>query len=181
MFALPKHTRGEPAYGRHVFVARDAWVIDEVDLGDEVSVLFGSVLRGDILPIRVGARTNIQEHTVIHTSKGRTPSELGAEVTVGHRALIHGARVEDRCLIGMGSILLDEAVIGEECVVGAGSLVTEGKRFPPRSLILGSPAKVIRTLTGDELRFLSVSAERYVRVGAEYHQRGAGRGEIWRE
>ena len=176
---LEKGARAEPQFGRRVFVASDAWVIDEVVLGDEVTVLFGSVLRGDILPIRVGSRSNIQDLSVIHTSHGRTPVEIGFEVTVGHRAMIHGARVEDRCIIGMGSILLDEAVIGEQSLVGAGSVVTEGKRFPPRSLIIGAPARVVRTLTEDELKFLPVSAERYVKVGLEYHNRKAGRGEIW--
>lgn len=174
-------TRQAPKFGRHVFVAKDAWVIDEVELGDEVTVLFGAVLRGDILPIRVGKRSNIQDLSVIHTSHGRTPSEIGEEVTVGHRAIIHGARVEDRCIIGMGSILLDEAVIGSDSLVGAGAIVTEGKRFPPRSLIIGAPAKVVRQLTDEELKFLPISAERYVKVGLEYHLRDAGRGELWKE
>lgn len=178
---LEHGSRQSPVFGRHVFVARDAWVIDRVELGDEVTILFGSVLRGDILPIRVGNRSNIQDLTVIHSSHGRTPVEIGSEVTVGHRALIHGARVEDRCIIGMGAILLDEAVIGEESLVGAGSIVTEGKRFPPRSLIVGAPARVVRSLTDEELRFLPISAERYVKVGLEYHCRNAGRKELWRE
>jgi carbonic anhydrase/acetyltransferase-like protein (isoleucine patch superfamily) len=171
--------RGTPKFGNRVFVAKDANVIDLVTLGDEVTVLFGAVLRGDILPITVGARTNFQEHSVVHTSKGRVPTKIGSDVTVGHRALIHGAVVEDRCLIGMGSIILDEAIIPEESVVGAGALVTEGKKFPPRSLIIGSPAKAVRSLTEDEIKFLTISADRYVKVGFEYHQRGVGEDSIW--
>lgn len=172
--------RGTPTFGARVFVAKDSQVIDLVTLGDEVTVLFGAVLRGDILPITVGNRTNFQEHAVVHTSKGRIPTQIGSEVTVGHRALIHGAVIEDRCLIGMGSIILDEAVISEESVVGAGALVTEGKRFPPRSLIIGSPAKAVRVLSEEEIKFLQVSADRYVNVGLEYHQRGVGEDSIWR-
>jgi len=180
-FSLPKGSRNIPKLGKRVFVAKDAWVIDETELGDEVTVLFGAVLRGDILPIKIGRRSNIQEHSVIHTSHGRTPTIIGEQVTVGHRVTIHGAQIKDRCLIGMGSILLDEAVIQEDSLVGAGSLVTEGKVFPPRSLILGSPAKVVRSLTDDEVAFLTVSADRYVKVGAEYNIRGAGRSELWVE
>jgi len=173
--------RGAPTFGKRVFIASDAQVIDLVSLGDDVTILFGVVLRGDILPIKIGARSNVQEHSVIHTSKGRIPTEIGEDVTIGHRALIHGAVVEDRCLIGMGSIILDEAIIPSECIVGAGSLVTEGKRFAPRSLILGTPAKAVRALSDEEIKFLTVSAERYVKVGTEYHHRGAGIKEIWND
>jgi carbonic anhydrase/acetyltransferase-like protein (isoleucine patch superfamily) len=180
-YSLDAGARPQPKLGKRVFVAKDAWVIDQVELGDEVTVLFGAVLRGDILPIRIGARSNVQDRAIIHTSHGRTPSEIGSEVTIGHGAIIHGAKVGDRVLVGMGSILLDQAVIAEESVVGAGSLVTEGKQFPPRSLILGSPAKVVRQLNEKELEFLKISADRYAKVGLEYHQRNAGRGELWNE
>lgn len=155
----------KPDIGRNCFIAPDAWTIGDVVLGDEVTIMFGAVLRGDILPIRIGSRTNIQEHSLLHTSNGRTPTIVGEEVTVGHRAIIHGAKVGNRCLIGMGSIILDEAVIEDECVIGAGSVVTEGKRIPARSLVLGVPGKVIRSLSDDEVAFLSRSAEGYVRTG----------------
>src|SRR5690606_24995534 len=111
----------KPEIGRNCFIAPDAWTIGDVVLGDEVTIMFGAVLRGDILPIRIRSRTNIQEHSLLHTGNGRTPTILGEEVTVGHRASIHGAKVGNRCLIGMGSIILDEAVIEDECVIGAGS------------------------------------------------------------
>jgi carbonic anhydrase/acetyltransferase-like protein (isoleucine patch superfamily) len=150
------------------FIAPGAYVIGDVRLGEQSSVFFGAVLRGDILPIRVGSRTNIQEHALVHTSHNRTPALIGDEVTIGHRAIIHGASIGNRCLIGMGSIILDEAEVGEECVVGAGTLITEGKKFPPRSMILGSPGKVVRELTEKEIVFLPRSAENYVILAADY-------------
>lgn len=159
-----------PALGKGVFVAPDAWVIGDVELGDQATVLFGAVLRGDILPIKVGKRSNIQDCSVIHTSHGRTPTEIGEEVTIGHRATLHGCKICDRVLVGMGAIILDETVIEDECVIAAGTVVTENKRIPARSMVMGVPGKVVRTLTDDEIKFLRVSAERYVKVGANYSQ-----------
>lgn len=159
-----------PRIGSEVFLAPDSKVIGDVTLGNQCSVFFGAVLRGDILPISVGARTNIQEHALLHTSHHRTPTIVGSEVTVGHRAILHGCTVGDRALIGMGAIILDESVIGEECLVGAGALVTEKKQFPPRSLVLGSPAKVVRTLSEEEIRNLRASADSYVALGSEFRK-----------
>lgn len=159
-----------PRIGAEVFVAPDAWVIGDVELAPNVSVFFGAVLRGDILPIRVGAGTNIQEHSMLHTSHGRAPTIIGESVTIGHRAIVHGCSVGNRCLIGMGAIVLDEAVIEDECLVGAGSLITEGKHFPPRSLILGSPAKVVRQLDDAEVAQLPSGAQHYVALGTEYRR-----------
>lgn len=157
-----------PVVGPEVFIAPDAWVIGDVELAQQVTVLFGAVIRGDIKKIRIGRRSNVQDLSVIHTSVGRWETVLGEEVTVGHRAVLHGCHIGNRVLVGMGSILLDESVIGDECVIGAGSVVTERKKFPPRSMIIGAPAKVVRELTEEEIRFLSVSAERYVGVGLTY-------------
>lgn len=157
-----------PSYGDELFVAPNAWVIGDVTLGNNVSIFFGAVLRGDILPIVVGDRSNLQENVTVHTSRGRTPTLIGNDVTIGHGAIVHGCSVGDRCLIGMGSILLDEAVIEPDCVVGAGALVTEKRRFPSGSLILGSPAKVARALTTQELDYLKDAAASYVRYGREY-------------
>lgn len=157
-----------PKAGKELFLAPDAWVIGDVEVGDNVSIFFGAVLRGDILPIRVGSGTNIQEHSILHTSQGRTPTLVGEMVTIGHRAIIHGASVGDRSIIGMGSIILDEAVIGEESIVGAGSVVTTKKVFPPRSMIIGSPAKVVRSLTDEEVLFLKQSAANYIEAGKFY-------------
>lgn len=158
----------QPVVGSEVFIAPDAWVIGDVELAQQVTVLFGAVVRGDIKKIRIGRRSNVQDLSVIHTSVGRWETVLGEEVTVGHRAVLHGCHIGNRVLVGMGSILLDESEIGDECVIGAGSVVTERKKFPPRSMIIGAPAKVVRQLTEEEIRFLSVSAERYVQVGATY-------------
>jgi len=155
----------EPKLGEEVFIAPGAWAIGDVELGDNVSVFFGAVLRGDILPIRVGARTNLQEHVMVHTSYDRTAAEIGSEVTVGHRAIIHGCRVEDLALIGMGAIVLDGAVVGEQSIIGAGAVVKENQKIPPRSLAVGIPAKVVREISDDEIAGLKDSARRYVETG----------------
>ena len=160
--------KSTPSIGNDVFVAPDAWVIGDVHLGDEVSLFFGAVLRGDLMPIRVGKRTNIQEHALLHTSRKRTPVIIGEEVTVGHRAIVHGAAIGNRVLIGMGSIILDEAEIGDECIIGAGTLITERKKIPPRSMVLGSPGKVVRELTAEEIAFLPRSAAGYVETNRQF-------------
>ncbi len=159
-----------PTVGEGTWVAPDAWVIGDVTLGEKVSIFFGAVLRGDILGIRVGKETNIQEHCMIHTSHGRTESIIGDQVTVGHRAIIHGATVGSRVLVGMGSIILDQAVIEDQCVIGAGTVVTEGKRIPARSLVVGVPGKVVRTLSDEEVSFLTLSATRYYPFGKTYDE-----------
>ena len=157
-----------PRIGSTVFIAPDAWVIGDVELGDEVSIFFGAVLRGDLLPIRVGNETNIQEHALLHTTHGRTPTIVGEQVTIGHRAIVHGCRLGNRVLVGMGAIILDEAVVEDECLIGAGTVITEGKRIPARSLVFGVPGKVIRKLDESELEYLKTSANGYVLSGREY-------------
>ncbi|HMO17929.1 MAG TPA: gamma carbonic anhydrase family protein [Oligoflexia bacterium] len=152
------------------FIAPDATLIGDVKIGKEVSIFFGAVLRGDLEPVRVGDKTNIQEHSMLHTTRGRSPCEIGSGVTVGHRAIIHGANVGSNCLIGMGSIILDDSKISEHSLVGAGSLVTEGKVFPPRSLILGSPAVVIRELSDKEIDGIINAANAYIKTGQELAQ-----------
>lgn len=157
-----------PQIEAEVFLAKDSWVIGDVSLGTRVSIFFGAVLRGDILPIRVGNESNIQEHALLHTSHGRTPTILGDQVTVGHRAIVHGATVGNRVLVGMGAIILDQAIIEDECIIGAGTVITEGKKIPARSLVLGTPGRVVRTLEQDELRQLVLAAEHYVTLGRMY-------------
>ena len=163
-----------PRMGQDCFVAPDAWIIGDTSLADEVSVFFGAVLRGDILPIQIGRRSNIQERVIIHTSNGRKPTIVGEECTIGHGAILHGCEIRSRVLIGMGATILDEAIIGEESVIGAGSLVTEGKHIPPRSLVVGVPGKVVRELRDEEIQFLRISAERYVQVGKNYRAMNLG-------
>lgn len=160
--------QNSPTIHESAWVASDAWIIGDVCLEPEVSVFFGAVVRGDIMPIRVGKQTNIQEHSMLHTSYGRGACIVGEQVTIGHRAILHGCTVEDRCLIGMGAIVLDDAIIGEGSLVGAGAVVTEGKKFPPRSLILGTPAKVVRELTDSDFEGILKNAANYVIKGAEY-------------
>jgi carbonic anhydrase/acetyltransferase-like protein (isoleucine patch superfamily) len=144
-----------------IWIAPDAHVIGKVSLGSEVGIWFGAVLRGDNERITIGARSNVQEHTVMHTDPGFALT-VGEGCTVGHRAMLHGCTVGDNSLIGMGAIVLNGARIGRNCLVGAGALVTEGKEFPDNSLIVGSPAKVVRELDGAAIERLRMSAQVYV-------------------
>lgn len=149
-------------------VADGAIVIGDVEIGEDASVWFGSILRGDVNHIRIGARTNIQDATVIHVSSRTHPTVLEDEITVGHRVTLHGCHIERGCLIGIGSILLDGVRVGERSLVGAGSLLTPGTPVPPHSLVLGSPARVKRELTEDELTFLDRSWRNYVELKSKY-------------
>lgn len=159
-----------PTVGDGTWVAPDAWVIGDCSVAEGVSIFFGAVLRGDIEPIRVGRGTNIQEGALLHTSTGLTACIVGDEVTVGHRAIIHGCTVGHRCIIGMGATILDGAVIEDHCLLGANSLVTMNTRIPAGSLALGSPAKVVRALTQAELAHLAESAAHYQKLGAQYQR-----------
>ena len=159
------HAPGIPA---SVFVAPTATVVGDVVLGEGSSVWYGAVIRGDVGSIRIGRRTNIQDLCVLHLTGGGPPIVVGDEVTVGHRAILHGVTVEDRCLIGMGSILLDGCVIGEESLVGAGSIVLEGTRVPPRSFLAGVPAKLKGPIPEAVHARLRESAEGYVRLAREH-------------
>ncbi len=155
-----------PELGEDVFVAWNAEVAGQVTLGDRVSVWFGAVLRGDVDRIVIEEGSNIQDGCIMHADKG-VPCRVGKRVTVGHRAVLHGCVVEDDCLIGMGAIVLDNAVIGAGSVVGAGALVTQGKQFPPRSLIIGSPARAVRQISDDDLAAMRAGALHYEENGKE--------------
>lgn len=157
-----------PTLGDGVYIAPGARVIGQVELGDAVSVWYNAVLRGDCEKITIGARTNIQDGTVIHIESGKFPTIIGAGVTVGHKALIHACTIGDNCLIGMGSIILDGAVIPDNCLVAAGAMVTPGKTFEPGSLILGSPARAVRQLSVDELTGFGESAAHYVKLARRH-------------
>ena len=150
------------------FIAESAVVIGDVEIGEDASVWFGSVVRGDVNYIRIGARTNIQDMTMIHVSSKTHATVLEDEITVGHRVTLHGCHVERGCLIGIGAILLDGVRIGAQSLVGAGSLLTPGTQIPPRSLVLGSPAKVKRELTENELAYLDRSWRNYTELKAQY-------------
>jgi carbonic anhydrase/acetyltransferase-like protein (isoleucine patch superfamily) len=157
-----------PVVSASAFVAPDAWIIGDTCVGDNVSIFFNAVLRGDIQPIRVGRGTNLQEHVLVHTSHGMSPALIGEDVTVGHRAIIHGCSIGDRCLIGMGATILDNAEVGDECIIGAHTLVPKGMKIPPRTLVMGTPGKVVRQLTDEELQSLVASAKGYQELGATY-------------
>ena len=150
-----------------VFVADTARVIGKVRLAAQSSVWFGAVLRGDNEPIEIGERSNGQECAVLHTAPGY-PLRIGAGVTVGHQAMLHGCTIGDGSLVGIQAVVLNGATIGRDCLVGAGSLVPEGKSFPDGSLILGTPARVVRELRPEEIEGLRRAAEVYVHKGAEY-------------
>lgn len=150
-----------PDISRASFIAWNAEVSGRVSLGEGASVWYGAVLRGDLAAITVGMGSNVQDGAVLHVD-AQTPCVVGEYVTIGHRAVVHACEVGDRCLIGMGAVILNGAVIGEDCIVGASALVTQGKAFPPRSMILGSPAKVVRPLTDDEVAHLRPHAEAYI-------------------
>jgi carbonic anhydrase/acetyltransferase-like protein (isoleucine patch superfamily) len=149
------------------WIAPDAVLIGRVRLGRDASIWFGAVLRGDSEPIVIGAGSNVQDHTVMHTDPG-LPLTVGEGCTIGHRAILHSCTIGDNALVGMGAIILNGAVIGANSLVGAGALVTEGKRFPERSLIVGSPAQVIRTLDDAAVERLRKSAAHYVENGRRF-------------
>ncbi len=150
-----------PHISDSAWVADSAQVMGDVVLEDDVSVWFGVVIRGDTDVIRIGQRTNIQDTSVLHADVGM-PLTIGCDVTVGHKVMLHGCTVGDGSLIGIGAIVLNGAKIGKGCLVGAGSLVTEGKEFPDGSMIMGTPAKVVRQLTPEQLAGLLSSAQHYV-------------------
>jgi carbonic anhydrase/acetyltransferase-like protein (isoleucine patch superfamily) len=154
-----------PAIPASAYVAPSASLIGKVTLGESASVWFGAVLRADNEPITLGSGSNVQENAVLHTDPG-FPLVVGDRVTIGHQAMLHGCTVGDGSLIGVQAVVLNGAVIGKQCLVGAGAIVTERKVFPDRSLILGAPAKLVRTLTDEDLARLDEGADDYVLKGA---------------
>jgi carbonic anhydrase/acetyltransferase-like protein (isoleucine patch superfamily) len=160
IYALDGAAPRLPGEGRF-WIAPDASVIGQVELGEDVGVWFGAVLRGDGEPIVIGAESNIQELTVVHTDPG-CPVAVGRGCTIGHRAILHGCTIGNNTLVGMGAIILNRAHIADDCIVGAGALVTEGREVPAGSLLMGVPAKVVRPLTPDEIGRNRISAAHYV-------------------
>lgn len=157
-----------PVLGDGVFVAPGARVIGEVTVGDQSSIWYGTVVRGDVNHVRIGRQTNLQDGCVVHVTTARHPAVIGDQVTVGHGAVVHGCTVGDRCLLGMGAIVLDGAELGEGCLVAAGALVPPGKVFPARSLVVGSPARVKGTVDDDDLAWILRSAEHYVELAQRH-------------
>jgi len=165
---MPRNTSFRPEQvDPTVFLAPGSLVVGDVTIGERSSVWFQAVIRGDTEAIRIGRRTNVQDGAVLHADPG-FPCSLGDGVTVGHRAIVHGAQVADNVTIGMGAIVLNGARIAADCIVGAGALVTEGVEIPPGSLVLGLPGKVRRALTPDEIEHNRHAAEHYVQAALEY-------------
>ncbi len=157
----------EPKIGKNVFLAEGSQVIGDVTLGDDVSIWFNTILRGDLAPIIIGSRCNIQDLSLIHVNQNQ-PVVLEESVSIGHHVTLHGCTIHRGALIGMGAIILNGTDIGEESLVAAGSLVPERKTFPPRVLIMGSPAKVVRELNEKDLEMIRGTARRYVQKAREY-------------
>ncbi|MCM3636716.1 gamma carbonic anhydrase family protein [Sporosarcina luteola] len=152
-----------------VFVAPGAKVIGNVQVGEESTIWFNTVLRGDEGPITIGKRCSIQDNSTIHLYEG-APVVVEDEVTVGHNVILHGCKVGKRTIIGMGSTILDHAEIGEECIIGANTLIPPGKKIPPRSLVVGSPGKVVRELNEKDFEIIQLSIDSYVEKGYDYRE-----------
>lgn len=162
---LDRFLRAKPRLGSSVYIAQGAVVIGDVQLGDHSSVWYHAVVRGDINYIKIGHHTNIQDNAVVHLADD-FPAIIGNYVTVGHSAIVHACTIGNEVLVGMSAVVLDGAIVGDQCLIGAGALVTGGMRIPAGSLVLGSPAKVVRTLTDSERAGLKHWADKYVDNGA---------------
>lgn len=165
-----------PRIAASCFVEESAQLVGDVELGEESSVWFNTVVRGDVNPIRIGARTNLQDLSMVHVLSHRFGTTLGDDVTVGHHVVLHGCTVGSRVLIGMGAILMDGVEVGDDCIVAAGALLTPGTKIPSGSLAVGSPAKVKRPLTAEEREFLVQSAKNYVGYAREYREQARASG-----
>ena len=161
MGSLIKYKGKVPQVGERVFLAEGACVVGDVSVGDDSSVFYNAVLRADLAEIKIGKRTNIQDNVCIHVSTG-VGVNIGDEVTVGHGAVLHGCTIDDNVLIGRGAIVMDGAHIKKNCIIGAGALVTSAKEFPEGSLVMGSPAHVVRALTTDEIKNVKIGVEHYL-------------------
>ncbi len=158
----------KPAIPDSCFIEDTAVVIGDVVMGEKCSVWFNAVIRGDVHHIRIGNRTNVQDLCMLHVTHDTHPLIIGNEVTIGHSVVLHGCTIKDRVLVGMGAIVMDGAVIGEDSVVGAGALVVEGTVVPPKSVILGSPGRVRRSVSDAELAWIKESAANYVKYASQY-------------
>lgn len=159
-----------PLINPTAFIAPDAWIIGHVAIGQQSSIFFNVVIRGDIQKITIGSGTNLQEHVLVHSSHGMDAVTIGNEVTIGHRAIIHGCTIQDYALIGMGATILDNAVIGAYSIIGAHTLIPKGIQIPPRSLVMGTPGKIVRQVSDQEMEELRQSAKSYQELGALYRQ-----------
>jgi carbonic anhydrase/acetyltransferase-like protein (isoleucine patch superfamily) len=162
-----------PAYDESNYIADTAVVIGDVALGTGASIWHHVTVRGDVNWIRIGSASNVQDGSVVHVTHGTAPTEIGARVTIGHQATIHGCTIQDEVLVGMGATIMDHAEIGSHSIVGAGALVTQRTEVPPRSLVLGHPAEVVRSLTDEEVASIGTYADNYLRYSALHAGREA--------
>jgi len=172
MESVKRRLKTKPIVGKDVYVADSADVIGEVELSDDSSIWFNVVLRGDVEKIVIGKCSNVQDGTVIHTTLDKYPTIIGDYVTIGHNAMLHGCTIKDNVLIGIGAIVLDNSVVGENSIVAAGTLVPPGKEFPPNSLLMGSPAKVAKTLSEEDIKGIRDYADRYYKYKEMYLSEG---------
>lgn len=168
MASLHSYRGHLPVVERRAYIAPTAALVGDVEVGEQSSIWFGAVLRGDVMPIRIGRRTSIQDNSVVHATHDLLATRVGDDVTVGHCVILHGCILEDRVLVGMGSIVMDEAVVGSDSIIGAGSLVTPRTHIPSGVLAHGRPAKVVRPLRENERAWIAESAAHYVRLAAHY-------------
>lgn len=172
MESVKRRLNTKPEVGAGVYIADSADIIGEVELKEDSSVWFNVVLRGDVEKITIGRCSNVQDGTVIHTTLDKYPTVIGDYVTIGHNAMLHGCTIKDNVLIGIGAIVLDNSVVGENTIVAAGTLVPPGKEFPPNSLLMGSPAKVAKTLSEEEIQSIRNYADRYIKYKNMYIEQG---------
>ncbi len=157
-----------PRIAPDAFIAPGAVIIGDVEVGPLSTIWFGCVIRGDVNTIRIGARTNIQDGTIVHVTRGTGPTVIGSGITIGHKAILHACILEDDCFIGMGAVVMDHAVVSSGAMLAAGALLTPGKNIPSGELWAGNPAKLFRPLKEDEKAFIPISAQNYVELGQEY-------------
>lgn len=168
MYSLIDYQGLKPRIDSSVFLASGVNVIGNVEVGADSSVWFNSVIRGDVNWIKIGERTNIQDLSMVHVDSAGWPTQIGSDVTVGHRVILHGCTVGDRVLIGMGAVVMNGVQIGEDSIIGAGSLITENTIIPPRSLALGSPCRIKRELKVEEIQMIKLSALHYSDLAKQY-------------
>ncbi len=165
---IKKFRNKSPITPESCYVSESVDIIGDVEFGDEVNIWFGTVIRGDMNFVKIGARTNIQDNSTVHVTTNIAPTIIGTGVTIGHNAIIHGCTIEDNCLIGMGSIIMDEAIIGEGSLIGAGAVVPPNMIIPPQSLVVGLPAKIVREVNESETEEILERAQHYIDFANEY-------------
>lgn len=152
----------KPIIGENVFIANNAILLGDITIGDNASIWYNVVIRADVNYIKIGENTNIQDGTIVHVTKDKYPTEIGKNVTIGHSVTLHGCKIEDNCLVGIGAVILDNSIIPKNCLVAAGALVTPNKTFSENSLIMGNPAKQVRELIEDEINIIKENSKRYL-------------------